>query len=173
MDPETNSHGRSRVKSTHEQLRAGGGNRIGDLATNEIWFLNQRGRPEARPDDSRVGRVGIEPTFRRIKNPLQGLRLLPTQRTVPPSGIEPEPLGLQPSAQTNYARVGCDAARPRGQTQRLVVGALPGTLIVIALRLSEITGRSVRRAQVAPRALRYSRSWRIHLSPHETGTTQS
>ena len=25
---------------------------------------------------------------------------------VPPSGIEPEPLGLQPSAQTNYARVG-------------------------------------------------------------------
>jgi hypothetical protein len=26
---------------------------------------------------------------------------------VPPSGIEPEPLGLQPSAQTNYAREGC------------------------------------------------------------------
>ena len=36
---------------------------LGDLATNEIWFLNQRGRPEARPDDSRVGRVGIEPTL--------------------------------------------------------------------------------------------------------------
>ena len=28
-----------------------------------------------------------------------------TPRDVPPSGIEPEPLGLQPSAQTNYARV--------------------------------------------------------------------
>ena len=28
---------------------------------------------------------------------------------VPPSGIEPEPLGLQPSAQTNYARAGCAA----------------------------------------------------------------
>jgi hypothetical protein len=69
--------------------------------------------------------------------------------------------------------VGCDAARPRGQTQRLVVGALPGTLIVIALRLSEITGRSVRRAQDAPRALRYSRSWRVHLSRQDIWTTQS
>lgn len=32
---------------------------------------------------------------------------------VPPSGIEPEPLGLQPSAQTNYARVGYER-RARG-----------------------------------------------------------
>src|SRR5262249_30400742 len=31
---------------------------------------------------------------------------------VPPSGVEPEPLGLQPSAQTSYARVGSCAARP-------------------------------------------------------------
>ena len=37
-----------------------------------------------------------------------------TPRDVPPPGIEPEPLGLQPSAQTNYARVasrGADAPR--------------------------------------------------------------
>lgn len=40
-------------------------------------------------EDPQVGWVGIE--------------------SVPPSGIEPEPLGLQPSAQTNYARVGWSA----------------------------------------------------------------
>jgi hypothetical protein len=34
----------------------------------------------------------------------------PARRFVPPSGIEPEPLGFQPSAQTTCARVGSDAA---------------------------------------------------------------
>jgi hypothetical protein len=44
---------------------------------------------------------------------------------VPPSGIEPEPLGLQPSAQTNYARVGCRAARPLLTNVRRCGGCLP------------------------------------------------
>lgn len=56
-------------------------------------------------DVSFVGRVGIEPTFFGVRDRCNNQLLLPT-RSVPPSGIEPEPLGLQPSAQTNYARVG-------------------------------------------------------------------
>jgi hypothetical protein len=36
----------------------------------------------------------------------------PATVSVPPSGIEPEPLGLQPSAQTNYARVGYERRTP-------------------------------------------------------------
>ena len=72
------------------------------------------GRTASDSFGHRVGRVGIEPTWRRIKSPLQGQHLLSTRWlrcVVPPSGIEPEPLGLQPSAQTNYARVGTSAAR--------------------------------------------------------------
>lgn len=37
---------------------------------------------------------------------------------VPPSGIEPEPLGLQPSAQTNYARVGYERRARLGHARR-------------------------------------------------------
>ena len=56
---------------------------------------------------------------------------------VPPSGIEPEPLGLQPSAQTNYARVGLRAPPHRRAAQ----------IIIIVLRLSE---SSARRAHLGP-----------------------
>ncbi len=73
----------------------------------DLVVLDPRRRRSAFADP-RVGRVGIEPTLWRIKNPLQNQRLLPTRTFVPPSGIEPEPLGLQPSAQTNYARVGSE-----------------------------------------------------------------
>src|SRR5262249_27616153 len=58
-------------------------------------------------------------------------------QVAPPSGVEPEPLGLQPSAQTNYARVGCVVLAPLGEASTVVlapfhgtstvVGALPGT----------------------------------------------
>ena len=78
-----------------------------------------------------VGRVGIEPTFRRGKNPLQSQRLLPTQlprhgrsRNTPnrerarhgsvlPPGVEPGSLGFQPSALTNCAKEGCAARAGR------------------------------------------------------------
>ena len=92
----------------------------------------------------------------------RGKRRRRVPRTVPPSGIEPEPLGLQPSAQTNYARVGCVRCAPCARWRAATcLGACHGTLIVIALRLSEIVAR---RAQGAPRALARSPSKRAHLS---------
>lgn len=86
------------MKSTHERSGAGGGNRTRRLRcgapvcrrnTSPAWrsryerdlFFESTWAPGGTSDDSRVGRVGIEPTFRRIKNPLQGLRLLPTPGT--------------------------------------------------------------------------------------------
>lgn len=60
-----------------------------------------------------VGWVGFEPTSRRTRRSRAARRRRALQSSfatnpqiVPPSGIEPEPLGLQPSAQTNYARAG-------------------------------------------------------------------
>jgi hypothetical protein len=69
--------------------------------------------------------------------------VLPTV-VVPPPGIEPEPLGLQPSAQTNYARVGYErrVSGPSLRSRKLAHAALGfqvplrGHLIIIALRLS-------------------------------------
>ena len=72
-----------------------------------------------------VGRVGIEPTLRRGKNPLQSQRLLPTRLPrharasdsrfvhhgfVLPPGVEPGPLGFQPSALPSCAKEGCRPA---------------------------------------------------------------
>lgn len=50
----------------------------------ETCFANHRRRRSAFGDPC-VGRVGIEPTFRRIKSPLQGLRLLPTHSLLRPT----------------------------------------------------------------------------------------
>lgn len=59
------------------------------------------------------------------RTPITGLRdqritiMLAAQTIVPPSGIEPEPPGLQPSAQTIYARVASRAsAAPRAAAPR-------------------------------------------------------
>ena len=48
---------------------------LGDLATNEIWFLNQRWRPQARSGDSRVSWVGIEPTSKATSSKESHVRL--------------------------------------------------------------------------------------------------
>ena len=90
-------------------------------------------------------------------------------QVAPPSGVEPEPLGLQPSAQTNYARVGCWCSllwakrapwRSLLSTKRAPLLVPCRAPIVIALRLSEIA----RRAQGAPRAVMPPRFTRSHLS---------
>ena len=75
--------------------------------------------------------MGIEPIETGVAHQSVTLNRL---HQVPPSGIEPEPLGLQPSAQTSYARVGCVLREPCGAAQRVWV--LASTLIVITLRLS-------------------------------------
>jgi hypothetical protein len=114
-----------------------------------------------------VHRVGFEPTCCPGKNRVQSsfatdasraaLTRDPCQRTiagiaiVPPSGIEPDPLGLQPSAQTNYARVGYE--------RRARFEARAAQIIIIVLRLSE---SGMRRAG-APRAFMRSRLQRAHL----------
>ena len=84
--------------------------------------------------------------------------------SVPPSGIEPEPLGLQPSAQTNYARVAIRALR--------AFAARAAQIIIIVLQLSEIGMRRARTSGLvafalsprAPRALERSTLTRAHLS---------
>ena len=72
-----------------------------------------------------------------------------TPRDVPPPGVEPEPLGLQPSAQTSYARVGGAPARRSSSSSRFGCHR----------------ARS-RGAQRAPRAWMHPRSSRAHLGSH-------
>ena len=77
----------------------------------ETWLSNQRGRPMARPLILR-GSGGDRTHVSRFKKPVHNHFATNPSIAVPPSGIEPEPLGLQPSAQTNYARVGCALRDP-------------------------------------------------------------
>ena len=77
---------------------------------------------------------------------------------VPPPGIEPEPLGLQPSAQTNYARVGYERC-----TRWLGMRA-PQIIIV---KLFDCQRDHRRRPQGAPPALMHWQSLRVHLSRFE------
>lgn len=81
------------------------------VVSEETEVARHRGRRAARPMSLR-GSGGNRTHVLRCKRPLQQ----PTFATDPfvsPSGIEPEPPGLQPGAQTTYARVRCDAARAR------------------------------------------------------------
>ena len=74
------------------------------------------------------------------------------RRVVPPPGIEPGPLGFRPSAQTHCARVGRGAVHREetpGHGTLSSLGACQGTLIIIALRLSE-TSRGARWAHLGP-----------------------
>ena len=119
-----------------------------------------------------VGRVGIEPTWRRSKSPLQRQLLLPTCRAVPgaprdvapPPGVEPGPLGFRPSAQTSYAKVRKGAV-PREQTPRrgtlLRDGCLPGHP---HHHRSSVVRDLPRRARGAPRAVAQSRNPQLHPS---------
>jgi hypothetical protein len=87
-----------------------------------------------------------------------------TDPQVPPSGIEPEPLGLQPSAQTNYARVGYECC-----TRALQAHVQHQIIIVIIFgchRAHQFFSRSGR-TKDAPRALMQSLSQRAHLSRFE------
>lgn len=106
------------------------------------------------------------------------------QPIVPPSGIEPEPLGLQPSAQTSYARVGCRAARPLSRARGAVVGACRApVIIIIDLRLSEnvVPPCAARTSGLdtsanvagAPVIVLRPRASRAHLSPHEIRSRNS
>lgn len=84
------------------------------------------------------------------------------KKVVPPPGIEPGPLGLQPSAQTNYAKVG-RGRRAAGMVPvrgAFFVGALPGH----PHHRSSVVRDLPRRAQGAPRAVMHPRDSRIHLS---------
>ena len=108
--------------------------------------------------DSFEQAVGIEPTEAGVAHQPVTLNRL---HQVPPSGIEPEPLGLQPSAQTSYARVGYALRATLRRHAAPFVWVLASTLIVIALQLSEIAAR---RAQGAPRAAMRPRRSRTHLS---------
>src|SRR5215813_6615824 len=67
------------------------------------WHLTSRPHPQIVPP------VGLEPTHFRVRTGCSALELRrrdaatshATSCVVPPSGIEPEPPGLQPGAQTN------------------------------------------------------------------------
>ena len=116
------------------------------------YFANRRGRIAATSGDSLVGWVGFEPTCVRGKSPLQS-DFATSPMIVPPSGIEPEPLGLQPSAQTTCARVGYErdgfGVHHADHRHRL--------------RLSEIAHD----AQGAPRAAMHPLCTRAHYSRFE------
>ena len=86
----------------------------------------------------------------------------PFPSVVPPSGIEPEPRGLQPRAQTTCARVGNRPACVLSARTRVCLHRVPARapIIVITVQLSEIT----RRAQGAPRAVMRSPKARAHPS---------
>lgn len=88
-----------------------------------------RGSALASSDTSgvpHVGRVGIEPTSWRCKRPLQSQRLLPTPNVVLPPGVEPGPLGFQPSALTACAKEGeLPRARSRCSPRAAVFHQVP------------------------------------------------
>lgn len=108
----------------------------------------------------RVGPVGFEPTLWRSKSPLQSsFATSPRQSWVPPSGIEPEPPGLQPGAQTYYARVGYE--------RRAVLGRHARGARSSSSSSSVVRDRPDRRAQGAPRAAMHPPVARVHLSRFE------
>ena len=66
--------------------------------------------------------MGIEPIRTGVAHPSVTLNRL---QEVPPPGIEPGPLGLQPSAQTNCARVGSVLRAALGRHAASLLGCLP------------------------------------------------
>ncbi len=80
--------------------------RLGGAAGPAPGFSNHRGRLEGlRPVTRSWARSESNRRCVRVRtgcNPV----LLRAHEAVPPPGVEPEPLGLQPSAQTTYARAG-------------------------------------------------------------------
>ena len=60
-----------------------------------------------------------------------------------PPGVEPGPLGFQPSALTNCAKEGCDAACVGSARGTCFIRCLARHLIIITLRFSEIARRSL------------------------------
>lgn len=71
---------------------------------------------------------------------------------VPPSGIEPEPLRLQRSAQTNYARVGyeCRAHAWEARTRHQII------IVIIFSCQRARQARGTRRAHLGPRCDRFT-----------------
>lgn len=61
-----------------------------------------------------------------------------------PPGVEPGPLGFQPSALTNCAKEGCGAARVGSACGTCFIRCLARHLIIITLQLSETTRRHPR-----------------------------
>ena len=87
-------------------------------------------------------------------------RHLEPPASVPPSGVEPEPLGFRPSAQTCYARVGYCAARSLAAARS---DSFQGACQHPHRHCSSIV-RDRPRAQGAPRAVVRPRATRTHRS---------
>jgi hypothetical protein len=84
---------------------------------------------------------------------------------VPPSGIEPEPLGLQPSAQTNYARVGYERRAFAVRAAQIIIIFFDCQRAARAARTS--SRKELAFAARAPRASVHPPLTRAHLSRFE------
>ena len=136
-------------------------------AVCSTWFRESPSAVRQRSVTHLVNRVGFEPTFCLGKSQVQSafatdpwLPVIALERAsgpgslVPPSGIEPEPLGLQPSAQTNYASGGLRAPRTwrhREKHSSRSCRAVCGADHHHRLRLSE---SGMRRAHLGPCGVR-------------------
>lgn len=150
IEPDDSGVAHRRVTSTLHLL---GGLR------EETEVARHRGRRAARPMSLR-GSGGNRTHVLRCKRPLQQPTFA-TDPFVPPSGIEPEPPGLQPGAQTNYARVGCDVARASQATSG-VCSWVPARAPFIVINSSVVRERCPG-TRGAPRAAPPGGAYGTHL----------
>lgn len=148
IEPDDSGVAHRRVTSTLHLL---GGLR------EETEVARHRGRRAARPMSLR-GSGGNRTHVLRCKRPLQQPTFA-TDPFVPPSGIEPEPPGLQPGAQTNYARVGCDVARASQATSG-VCSWVPARAPFIVINSSVVRERCPEREAHLGRLRQAARSGR-------------
>jgi hypothetical protein len=132
------------------------------LAVSVETGFDRRWRPGARLDDLRVGRVGIEPTFRRIKSPVQSQRLLPTRSSHPLESNQNLSVFSRARRPTTQGRERSRCA-PTSLRVRSAVSSGACLAPVIVILFSCHRSRR-RRAQGAPRAAMLPRFAQSHLS---------